>query len=104
MTSHPVSVVNDFESCCDAHAERFTGPKWIFERKLDGIGLLASNGRDVRLLTHNQLLRVHFVVSATRPVFVPTKMRPLAAIGVCHFTVVPTSTEVIAMPFSPFNP
>ena len=31
--------------------ERFTGPEWLFERKLDGIRLLAfKNGTDVRLL------------------------------------------------------
>ena len=31
--------------------ERFTGPEWIFERKFDGIRLLAfKNGPDVRLL------------------------------------------------------
>ena len=31
--------------------ERFTGPEWIFERKLDGIRLLAfKQGADVRLL------------------------------------------------------
>jgi ATP-dependent DNA ligase len=36
--------------------ERFTGPEWIFERKLDGIRLLAfKNGRDVRLLSRNRL-------------------------------------------------
>jgi bifunctional non-homologous end joining protein LigD len=36
--------------------ERFTGPEWIFERKVDGIRLLAfRNGRDVRLLSRNQL-------------------------------------------------
>jgi ATP-dependent DNA ligase len=36
--------------------ERFTGPDWIFERKLDGIRLLAfRNGRDVRLLSRNRL-------------------------------------------------
>jgi bifunctional non-homologous end joining protein LigD len=38
--------------------ERFTGPEWIFERKLDGIRLLAfKDGHDVRLLSRNQLLR-----------------------------------------------
>lgn len=38
--------------------ERFTGPDWIFERKLDGIRLLAfRDGRDVRLLTRNRLPR-----------------------------------------------
>jgi bifunctional non-homologous end joining protein LigD len=36
--------------------ERFTGPDWIFERKLDGIRLLAfKQGGDVRLLSRNQL-------------------------------------------------
>jgi bifunctional non-homologous end joining protein LigD len=36
--------------------ERFTGPAWIFERKLDGIRLLAfKQGRDVRLLSRNRL-------------------------------------------------
>lgn len=36
--------------------ERFTGPEWIFERKYDGIRLLAfKNGDDVRLLSRNQL-------------------------------------------------
>src|SRR5438445_13208421 len=36
--------------------ERFTGPEWIFERKLDGIRLLAfKNGSDVRLYSRNRL-------------------------------------------------
>jgi bifunctional non-homologous end joining protein LigD len=36
--------------------ERFTGPEWIFERKLDGIRMLAfKNGRDLRLLSRNRL-------------------------------------------------
>ena len=36
--------------------ERFTGPDWVFERKFDGIRLLAfKNGMDVRLLSRNQL-------------------------------------------------
>jgi DNA ligase D-like protein (predicted ligase) len=36
--------------------ERFTGPDWTFERKLDGIRLLAfKHGSDVRLLSRNQL-------------------------------------------------
>ncbi len=36
--------------------ERFTGPEWTFERKLDGIRLLAfKQGRDVRLLSRNKL-------------------------------------------------
>jgi len=36
--------------------ERFTGPEWIFERKLDGIRLLAfKRGEDVRLFSRNRL-------------------------------------------------
>jgi bifunctional non-homologous end joining protein LigD len=36
--------------------ERFTAPAWIFERKFDGIRLLAfKNGADVRLLSRNRL-------------------------------------------------
>jgi bifunctional non-homologous end joining protein LigD len=36
--------------------ERFTGDDWIFERKYDGIRLLAfKNGSDVRLLSRNRL-------------------------------------------------
>jgi bifunctional non-homologous end joining protein LigD len=36
--------------------ERFAGPDWIFERKLDGIRLLAfKNGPEVRLLSRNRL-------------------------------------------------
>jgi bifunctional non-homologous end joining protein LigD len=36
--------------------ERFTGPEWVFERKLDGIRLLAfKEGSDVRLLSRNRL-------------------------------------------------
>ncbi|MET0212739.1 MAG: non-homologous end-joining DNA ligase [Vicinamibacterales bacterium] len=36
--------------------ERFTGPDWIFERKLDGIRLLAfKKGRDIQLFSRNQL-------------------------------------------------
>jgi bifunctional non-homologous end joining protein LigD len=36
--------------------ERFTGPDWIFERKYDGIRLLAfKQGRDVRLFSRNRL-------------------------------------------------
>src|SRR2546422_10278068 len=36
--------------------DRFTGPEWIFERKFDGIRLLAfRNGPDVRLLSRNGL-------------------------------------------------
>jgi bifunctional non-homologous end joining protein LigD len=36
--------------------ERFTGVEWTFERKFDGIRLLAfKNGRDVRLFSRNRL-------------------------------------------------
>jgi bifunctional non-homologous end joining protein LigD len=36
--------------------ERFTGPEWIFERKYDGIRLLAfRSGNSVRLFSRNQL-------------------------------------------------
>jgi len=36
--------------------ERFTGPEWVFERKFDGIRLLAfKNGNDVGLFSRNQL-------------------------------------------------
>jgi bifunctional non-homologous end joining protein LigD len=35
--------------------ERFTGPDWIFERKLDGIRMLAyKQGSDVRLFSRDQ--------------------------------------------------
>ena len=36
--------------------ERFAGPEWVFERKFDGIRLLAfREGADVRLLSRNRL-------------------------------------------------
>src|SRR5438105_15945301 len=36
--------------------ERFTGPEWMFERKLDGIRLLAyKQGAAVRLFSRNRL-------------------------------------------------
>jgi DNA ligase D-like protein (predicted ligase) len=36
--------------------ERFSGPEWVFERKLDGIRLLSfKKGRDVKLLSRNRL-------------------------------------------------
>jgi ATP-dependent DNA ligase len=38
--------------------ERFTGPDWIFERKLDGIRMLAfKNGNDVTLYSRNRLVQ-----------------------------------------------
>lgn len=40
--------------------ERFEGPQWVFERKLDGIRLLAFvQGKEVRLLSRNRLLQNH---------------------------------------------
>lgn len=37
--------------------QRFTGPEWTFERKLDGIRMLAfKRGREVRLLSRNRLV------------------------------------------------
>jgi bifunctional non-homologous end joining protein LigD len=36
--------------------ERFAGPEWLFERKLDGIRMLGfKNGRDVKLYSRNRL-------------------------------------------------
>jgi len=36
--------------------DRFTGPEWVFERKLDGIRMLAfKHGDEIRLLSRNQL-------------------------------------------------
>jgi ATP-dependent DNA ligase len=38
--------------------DRFSGPEWLFERKFDGIRLLAyKQGDDVRLYSRNRLLR-----------------------------------------------
>src|SRR6186997_998193 len=38
--------------------ERFMGPEWLFERKLDGIRMLAfKRGNDVRLYSRNRLLQ-----------------------------------------------
>lgn len=46
--------------------ERFTGPEWIFERKFDGIRLLAfKKGPQVRLFSRNRLPQnIPFVVEA----------------------------------------
>ena len=45
--------------------ERFTGPDWIFERKFDGIRLLAfKHGGDVRLFSRNRLPQNNPAVSA----------------------------------------
>lgn len=44
--------------------QRFTGPEWIFERKYDGIRLLAfRKGANVRLYSRNQLPQEHPAVA-----------------------------------------
>jgi bifunctional non-homologous end joining protein LigD len=49
--------------------ERFTGPEWVFERKFDGIRLLAfRQGDEVRLLSRNRLPQnLPSVVEALKP-------------------------------------
>ena len=45
--------------------ERFSGPDWIFERKFDGIRLLAfKRGQDVRLFSRNRLPQHNPAVAA----------------------------------------
>ena len=45
--------------------ERFSGPEWIFERKYDGIRLLAyKRGDDVQLFSRNRLPHRHPAVAA----------------------------------------
>ena len=45
--------------------ERFTGPEWIFERKLDGIRMLAfKQGGDVKLYSRNRLPQRYPAVAA----------------------------------------
>lgn len=52
--------------------ERFTGPDWIFERKFDGIRLLAfKNGADVRLLSRNRLPQNYPVIAQAIANFPP---------------------------------
>jgi len=48
--------------------ERFSGPEWVFEQKLDGIRLLAfKDGDDVRLLSRNRLpQRLPHIADAVR--------------------------------------
>src|SRR5947208_15150538 len=54
--------------------ERFTGPEWIFERKFDGIRLLAfKTGPDVRLLSRNRL-----------PQNIPALAQAIAELPVAH--------------------
>ena len=52
--------------------ERFTGPDWLFERKLDGIRVLAyKRGKDVALYSRNRL-----------PQHYPTVSKAIAALPV----------------------
>ena len=50
--------------------ERFSGPEWIFERKYDGVRLLAfKQGADVRLYSRNRLLQqIPAVADAVRAI------------------------------------
>src|SRR4051794_15222064 len=56
-------VTNDFPAWLEPMAAtltqaRFAGPEWLFERKFDGIRLLAfQKGDDVRLLSRSRLLQ-----------------------------------------------
>ena len=53
MTSFPEWLV---PMAATLTQERFTGPEWIFERKFDGIRLLAyKKGNDVQLFSRNHL-------------------------------------------------
>src|SRR5437870_6009385 len=53
--------------------ERFTGPEWIFERKLDGIRMLAfKNGADVKLYSRNRLVQ-HYPSVAHRIASLPVR-------------------------------
>ena len=47
--------------------ERFSGPEWVFERKFDGIRLLAyKKGGEVRLFSRNQLPQNHSYPAVVR--------------------------------------
>ena len=62
MTADPTAVFPDWvvPMAATLTQERFTSPEWIFERKLDGIRLLAfKQGRDVRLFSRNHLPQDH---------------------------------------------
>jgi bifunctional non-homologous end joining protein LigD len=49
--------------------ERFNGNDWVFERKLDGIRLLAfKGGAEVRLLSRNRLLQNHAYPAIVRAI------------------------------------
>ena len=60
--------------------ERFVGPEWVFERKFDGIRLLAfKKGTEVRLLSRNQLPQHLPEVAQTAPSFQLLTRRPVVA-------------------------
>jgi ATP-dependent DNA ligase len=49
--------------------ERFSGPDWVFERKLDGIRLLAyKRGTDVSVFSRNRLIQNHSYPEVVRAV------------------------------------
>jgi ATP-dependent DNA ligase len=53
--------------------ERFTGPEWVFERKLDGIRMLAfKDGTDVKLYSRNRLLQ-HYPAVAGAIAILPVR-------------------------------
>ncbi len=50
--------------------DRFSGPEWLFERKFDGIRLLAyKHGADVQLFSRNRLPQHLPAVAARSPAF-----------------------------------
>ena len=54
--------------------ERFTGPDWLFERKFDGIRLLAfKHGDDVQLFSRNRLPQNCLPIAAAIAAFRSTK-------------------------------
>jgi ATP-dependent DNA ligase len=69
VVADPVNAMTTFPEWIEPMAatltyERFTGPEWLFERKIDGIRLLAfKRGRDVELYSRNRLPRSHPAVS-----------------------------------------
>jgi bifunctional non-homologous end joining protein LigD len=70
MTSFPEWVV---PMAATLTQERFTAPEWIFERKFDGIRMLAfKNGADVKLYSRNRLLQ-HYPAVAKAIAQLPVK-------------------------------
>jgi bifunctional non-homologous end joining protein LigD len=70
MTAFPEWVV---PMAATLTQERFSGPEWVFERKYDGIRLLAfKQGEEVRLYSRNRLLQ-HCPPVATALAKLPVK-------------------------------